>query len=260
MSAMKHILFIGGIFFMFTSCRQENMLFFPVTLPADHIFTFNNAFQEYFFKVDEKTQLNGLLFRADSSKGLVFYLHGNSGCIDSWGHIADVYLENNYDLFVLDYRGYGKSQGSISSEKQLHSDVQIVYDSLKKMYDEKDIVIIGNSIGTGLATKLASTNSPKRLILNAPYYSMIDLAHQYIKFMPSFIIRYKLKTNEYITQVKCPVTIFHGDQDEVIYVGSSEKLKKLFKEGDQLFILEGQQHNGINENVKYQTELRKLLN
>jgi len=256
---MNHILFLGKIFFMTSSYRQEDMLFFPDTLPANHAFTFNNTFQEYFFKVDEKTNLHGLLFRTDSSKGLIFYLHGNSGCIDSWGTVADVYLNNNYDLFILDYRGYGKSQGSISSENQLHNDVQIVYDSLKKMYKEKDIVIIGSSIGTGLATKLASTNSPKRLILNAPYYSMIDLAHQYIKILPSFLIRYKLKTNEYITQVKCPVTIFHGDQDEVIYVGSSEKLKKLFKEGDQLFILEGQRHNGINENVKYQTELKKLL-
>lgn len=236
------------------------MLFFPETLPADHTFTFNNTFQEYFFKVDDETNLNGLLFRADSSKGLVFYLHGNAGCLDSWGSIADVYLNNQYDLFILDYRGYGKSQGRISSEEQLHRDVQRVYDSIKTMYKEKDIVIIGYSMGTGLATKLASNNEPKLLILKAPYYSMIDLAHQYVKLMPSFLIRYKLKTNEYITQVKCPITIFHGDQDEVIYEGSSEKLKKLFKEGDRLIVLKGQRHNGINENKEYQSELKKLLN
>ena len=254
------VLFIVGIFFSFASCRQEKMLFFPEKLPSDHTFTFTNTFQEYFFKVDKKRSLNGLLFCADSSKGLIFYLHGNSGSIDSWGSIADVYLKNKYDFFVLDYRGYGKSQGRISSEKQLHNDIQIVYDSLKTMYQEQNIVIVGYSIGTGLAAKLASTNDPKLLILKAPYYNMIDLAHQYIKLMPSFMIRYKLKTNAYITKVKCPVIIFHGDQDEVIYEGSSEKLKTLFKEEDQLIILKGQRHNGINENVYYLTELKKILN
>lgn len=259
MTKINPMLFLGGIFFIFLSCKQEKMLFFPEALPSDHTFTFNNTFQEYFFKVDDKTNLNGLLFRTDSSKGLVFYLHGNSGSIDSWSSIADVYLKNKYDFFVLDYRGFGKSQGKISSEQQLHNDIQLVYDSLKTMYEEKNIVIIGYSIGTGLATKLASTNNPKLLILKAPYYSMVDLAQQYIKILPSFLIRYKLRTDEYITKVKCPVVIFHGNQDEVIYEGSSEKLKMLLKQEDQLIILEGQKHNGINENVTYQEELKKLL-
>ena len=260
MIIIKKSLILVGIIFMFSSCKQEKMLFYPVTLPLNYKFKFKSEFQELFFKVDDKTNLNGLLFRADSSKGLVFYLHGNAGSVDSWGNIADVYLKNNYDFFVLDYRGYGKSQGIITTEKQLYSDIQIVYDSLKTIYKEKDIVIVGYSIGTGLAAKLASTNNSKLLILKAPYYNMIDLAHKYIKIMPSFLIKYKLKTNEYITKVKCPIIIFHGNQDEVIYEGSSEKLKKHFKQGDQLIILEGQNHNGINENIKFQTELKKILN
>lgn len=259
MTITKNILILAGIFFIFSSCKQEKMLFYPDTLPSDYKFAFNSEFQEYFFKVDDKTNLNGLLFRADSGKGLIFYLHGNAGSIDSWGNIADVYLKNNYDFFILDYRGYGKSQGNISSEKQLYKDIQIVYDSLKAIYNENRIVIIGYSIGTGLAANLASTNFPKLLILKAPYYNMIDLAHKYIKIIPSFLIKYKFRTNEFITKVKCPIIIFHGDLDEVIYEGSSEKLKKLFKQGDQLIILEGQMHNGINENFKYQTELKKIL-
>lgn len=236
------------------------MLFYPVTLPENYKFTFKKYFQEYFFKVDDKTSLNGLLFHADSSKGLIFYLHGNAGSIDSWGNIADVYLKNKYDFFILDYRGYGKSQGNISGERQLHKDIQLVYDSIKTLYNENKIVIIGYSIGTGLAAKLASTNSPKLLILKAPYYNMPDLAHQYIKILPGFLIRYKLKTNEYITKAKCPIIIFHGNRDEVIYFGSSEKLKKLFKQGDQLIVLEGQKHNGINENETYKKELNRILN
>ncbi|MGN6645145.1 MAG: alpha/beta hydrolase [Cytophaga sp.] len=248
-----------GVASLFVSCSQEKMLFFPTTLPADYTFTFDQPFEERFIQVDEKTKLNGLLFKADSSKGLIFYLHGNSGALDSWGDLAKMYVKNNYDFFILDYRGYGKSQGKIESEKQLFSDVQIVYDSLKREYAEEKIVVIGYSIGTGPATHLSSTNKPGLLILLAPYYSMVDLAHQYIKLMPSFMIRYKLRTDEYITKVACPVLIFHGKQDEVIYYGSSLKLQELFKTGDRLVTLDPQYHNGMNLNPVYQQELSRVL-
>jgi alpha-beta hydrolase superfamily lysophospholipase len=259
MIRFRYILFLLGLVFIFTACKQEKMLFYPEKLPIDHKFTFNSDFEEYYFPVDNKTTLNGLLFHADSSKGLVFYLHGNAGSIDSWGEIAGVYLNNNYDFFILDYRGYGKSQGKISSENQLYKDIQIVYDSLKTKYSENNIVVIGYSIGTGLAAHLASSNSPKMLILKAPYYNLPDLAHQYIKIIPTFLIRYKLRTNEFITKTKCPVIIFHGDQDEIIYVGSSYKLKELFKPEDRLIILKGQRHNGINDNPIYLERLREIL-
>jgi uncharacterized protein len=250
---------IIGIILILSSCAQEKMIFHPDKLPDNYTFDFENRFQEYTFKVDKKTNLNGLLFQADSSKGLIFYLHGNAGCIDSWGNCANVYTKNNYDFFILDYRGYGKSQGKISSEKQLYNDLQIVYDSMKTLYKEKDIVIIGYSIGTGPAAHLASNNNPKMLILKAPYFNLPDLAHQYIKIVPSFLISYKLRTDKYITKVKSPVTIFHGDQDEVIYTGSSYRLQELFKKEDTLIILKGQKHNGINENKVYQRELMNLL-
>lgn len=259
MGNYKQIVLLFGCILLFTSCKQEKMLFYPDILPSDYRFTFDNKFQEYTISVDSKTSINGLLFHADSSKGLIFYLHGNAGSIYSWGNIADLYLKNNYDIFILDYRGYGKSQGRIMSEKQLYKDNQIVYDSLKTIYDENKIIVIGYSIGTGLAAKIASTNDPKMLILQAPYFNLPDLAHKYVKIIPSFLIRYKFRTNEFLPKVKCPVIIFHGDNDEVIYTGSSIKLEKLFKPGDSLIILKGQGHNGINVNETYKEELKEIL-
>lgn len=247
------------IFIGFTACRQEKVIFYPDKLAADHQFKFEGKFREMFFQVDKKTKLNGLLFYADSSRGLVFYLHGNGGCIDSWGKIAGIYTGNHYDFFIPDYRGYGKSEGKIRLEKQFYSDLQIIYDSLKKLYNEKNIVLIGYSIGTGPAAKLAADNRPALLILKAPYYNLPDLAHQYIRIIPACFIRYKFSTNEFISKVKCPITIFHGDKDEVIYTGSSYKLEKLFKKGDTLIILPGQKHNGMNNNEEYLINLKRIL-
>jgi pimeloyl-ACP methyl ester carboxylesterase len=235
------------------------VLFYPEKLPADYKFTFENDFEEYFIAVDSKTRISALLFRAEISKGLVFYLHGNAGSLKSWGKLAEVYLKYNYDFCVMDYRGFGKSEGEIENEKQLHNDVGIVYDTISSKYTEQNIVIIGYSIGTCPAARLASVNNPKLLILQAPYYSIPDLVTHMFWVVPPFLVKYKLRTYEYVENVKCPLIIFHGDEDDVIYYKSSIKLQKHFKPSDRLIKLEGQGHNGINYNSKFQEELKNLL-
>jgi uncharacterized protein len=238
---------------------QEKLIFFPEKLTKYYIFQFNQKFEELNFKTADNKLLNGILFKADSSKGLIFYLHGNAGSLKGWGEIAQTYTSLNYDLFMLDYRGYGKSEGNINSEKQFYADIQLIYDSLKNRYAENKIIILGYSIGTGAATKLASTNNAKLLILQAPYYSLTDMMHNNYPFVPKFILKYKFETNKFIEECKMPVVIFHGTNDEVIYYGSSLKLKALFKEKDTLITLEGQGHNNISENSLYQTALQKIL-
>ncbi|MBO9732882.1 MAG: alpha/beta fold hydrolase [Chitinophaga sp.] len=239
---------------------QERLLFFPEKLPADHSFHFQVPFEELPVLMKDGTRLNGLLFTGDSAKGLVFYLHGNAGALNTWGEVAATYTRLGYDVFMLDYRGYGKSEGHITSERQLYADVQAVYDQLKRRYPENRITILGYSIGTGIAAQLAAVNHPRQLILQAPYYSMTDMAaHQYA-FLPSFLLRYKLPTYLYIQTITAPITIFHGDQDEVIYYESSAvKLKPFLKPGDTLITLHGGTHNGMTDNPDYQAALPGVL-
>ena len=238
---------------------QEKLIFHPEKLPKNHKYSFNNNFEECFIKVDDNTKLNALHFKADSSKGLVFYLHGNAGNLDSWGDVADLYLNLNYDVFILDYRGYGKSTGKISSETQLTKDVQKAYDFAIRNYNENKVIIIGYSIGTGPASTLAANNSPEILILKAPFYNLTDLGKKYFQIIPTFILKYKFKTNKNLAKINAPVYIFHGDRDEVIYYESSVKLSKLLKEKDQFITLKGQFHNGINDNEEYIRHIEKIL-
>lgn len=250
-----YILLCGLLFMV-----QEKLLFFPQKLSKDYQFNFLKKFEEVNIKMKDNILLNGLLFKADNSKGLIFYLHGNAGSLSSWGEVAQTYTDLNYDVFMLDYRGYGKSEGSISSQGQLFEDLQTVYDELKKRYSEDKIIVLGYSIGTGPAAKIASVNKPKLLILQAPYYSLTDMMKHTYPIIPTFILKYKLETNEFIKDCKMPIVDFHGDQDEVIYYKSSLKLKKLFKESDTLITLNGQRHNGMTDNPEYKTEIQKILN
>lgn len=252
--------------------NQEKLFLFPDKLATDHQFDFSEKFEEINLTTTNGVVLNSLLFKADSTKGVVFFLHGNGGSLDRFGKQADLYTSIGYDVFMTDYRGYGKSEGSIKSEKQLHQDNQMVYDEFKKTYLEDKIVIVGYSLGGFMAAKLASANNPKQLILLAPYCGGDDydtrpknsieepILMRIAKLLPiELLMKYTFKTNEFIKNCKMPVLIIHGDADAAIHYGSSLKLKEDFKSGDKLIILEGEEHRAITTNPLYQSELIKLL-
>jgi uncharacterized protein len=238
---------------------QERLIFFPEKLPASYKYSFDQDFEELPFTAADGNPLHGLLFKADSSKGLIFYLHGNAGSLASWGAIAKTYTDLHYDLFMLDFRGYGKSAGKIRNEDQFYTDVQTVYAALLKRYDERRVIVLGYSTGTGAAAKLAADNHPRLLILQAPYFNLTDLVTHHFRLLPSFVLKYKFTTNVFLPACKMPVVIFHGDRDELIYYGSSLKLAALFKPADTLITLHGQGHNGMSDNPDYVWQLAKIL-
>jgi pimeloyl-ACP methyl ester carboxylesterase len=257
---LKAAFLLVVIIFLLIFFFQEKLIFFPEKLDKNYRFNFLSKFEEINIKTSDNKLLNGLLFTVDNPKGLIFYLHGNAGSLNSWGEVAKTYVDLHYDVFILDYRGYGKSEGSIGSQNQIFQDVQLAYNEMKKRYTEEHIVILGYSIGTGPSARLASTNSPRLLILQAPYYSMVDLMKYNFPVIPTFILKYKFETDQYLKDCKMPIVIFHGNADEVIYYGSSIKLKKLFKSSDTLITLNGQGHNGITDNPEYIQEIKKILN
>ena len=263
---MKIVAIVFGVVFMLYAVlcgalyiKQESLLFFPYRLPAGYQFQFPGQFEERWTMTTDGTRLHSLLFKAPNSKGLVFYLHGNGGALNTWGDAAATYTKLHYDVFLLDYRGYGKSGGKITSQAQLLNDVLMAYRQLLPEYPESRTVILGYFVGTGLATWLAAQQNPKLLILQAPYFSMRDLVTHLYPVVPGFLIRYPLPTNELIGQVRAPIVLFHGDRDEVIYAGSSLKLKALLKPSDKLIVLPDAGHNGMTDNPQYQRELAKLL-
>lgn len=238
---------------------QERLIFFPEKLERNFSYSFTSPFEEYWIKTIDSKRLNGLLFKTDKSKGLIFYLHGNAGSLRTWGDVAKRYTSLGYDVFLLDYRGYGKSEGQIYSEQQLFKDVQIAYDNLKHRYAENRIVVLGYSIGTGIASHLAATNHPRLLILQAPYYNLTAMMQQKYPLVPPFLLKYKFQTNQHLTFCNMPVAIFHGNQDEVIGYSASLQLKKEMKAGDTLITLAGQGHNGITDNPDYIAALKMIL-
>ena len=248
------LILLAGLLYFF----QEQLIFHPQKLAKDYTFSFPQPFEELNIPIDEHTTLNGLLFKTGSPKGLIIYLHGNAGSLASWGKVAKAYMDLNYDLFIYDYRGYGKSKGTIKSETQLYTDNQKVYEYLAH-YKYKKTIIIGYSIGTGMAAQLAATYRPDLLILQAPYYSLTDLVQHSVPVLPTFLLKYKFETFNTLENCSFPIILFHSDQDEVIYHHSSEKLLKVLKPGDRLITLKGQRHNGMTDNPDYLKEIKNII-
>lgn len=233
------------------------------TTPSNYSYQFDGKFEERNIQTKHGKKLNGLLFKSDFSKGLIFYLDGGGHTLDKWAKYAKTYTDLHYDIFFLDYRGFGKSQGDLPTEKQLYSDVQDAYNNLKTSYQEGNIIILGYSFGTAPASMLAAENKPKMLILQAPYYSGDAAVKNNYRFLysiiPSFLLKYKLKTYEFVKRTKTPIVILHGNKDSTFNISQSYTLKKLLKPGDEIIVLENQGHNGFTENQEYLNQLARVL-
>ncbi len=238
---------------------QEKIIFHPEKLDADYTYNISGNFQEFNLKTGDDVTLNALLFKADSSKGVVIHYHGNSGNISHWENRTNIYTDLGYDFFIMDYRGFGKSSGTIESESQLFEDAQLVYDTLLTYYNEENIIIEGYSVGSGIAAEIALNNAPKELLLLAPYYGLKDLMRHTYPVLPTFLLNYPLATFERIPQINVPITIFHGNEDQVIPFNSSERLSKLLKTKDQFIPLEGCGHNAVQSQEGYLNELALIL-
>jgi pimeloyl-ACP methyl ester carboxylesterase len=240
--------------------QKQVKFFFPGDpLPKNFHFDFGDPFGEVSIMTKDSIPLNAVLFKADSSKGVIFYLHGNTGGIDKWGLMAKTYTRLHYDLFLLDYRGYGKSRGTIKNESQLYGDVQAAYTQLKNSYPENKIIVLGYSIGIGPAAYLAANNHPQKLILQAPYYSLPDAIHHLRPSFDTLQIAFHFNTWQFLKQTTAPVIIFHGDEDKMFYYGSSGKLKMFLKPGDELITLKGAGHAFMDRNPDYLEALKRIL-
>lgn len=245
--------------------NQEKLMFFPEKLEIDHKYTFTGDSEEIEIKTSDGITLNSILFKAKNTSGLIFYLSGQGGSLEISGQYAKQFTDLNYDVFMLDYRGYGKSGGEIANEKQFYEDVQLAYDHVKGMYHEDKIIIYGISLGSAPATWLASQNKPNKIIILAPFYSILDLRNnfppmKFLKIIPPFLFKYKFKNFENIEKLTMPLTVMHGDQDDFVYYGSSLKLRDHFKPGDTLITIKGGTHYIFHENDQVFEEQKIILN
>lgn len=224
---------------------QEKIIFHPEKTPQDFQFQYPIPFEEHFLKTPDGASINAVHCKVENARGVVLYFHGNAAHIYELGAMAEHFTTYGYDVFILDYRSYGKSTGKLS-EANLHKDAKMCYDWLRTHYEASEIVIYGRSIGSGIATRLASVAPHQKLVLESPYFSLIDLGKYYTPYLPyPLLVRYPLESGKHIKKVESPVFIIHGTTDTIVPFESGEKLAKAAPNLGKFYQLEGVGHNDL---------------
>ena len=147
---------------------------------------------------------------------------------------------------MMDYPGFGKSTGD-RNEQAIYQDAMLLYRMAIALQPSENIIIYGKSIGTGVASQLASVRDCRHLVLETPYYNIDALAKHYFPIYPvNPMSKYSFPVNEYLPFVKAPVTIFHGTRDEVIPYKQAKRLKKE-NPNIRLITIDKGKHNNLSQ-------------
>ena len=244
--------------------NQENILFQSTSLDKTFEFTSKYDLEELYFDGVSGGQIHAILYTTKDPKGVVIYFHGRGGNLHDWTETSYEFLDRKYNVLTMDYRSFGKSEGHLS-EKNLLSDAELIYNHAKTLFDPKNIILYGRSLGSGIATYIASKHPSKMLLLEAPYFSILHQAAETFPYLPkillNYLIKYPLRTDLWIQKVKVPIELFHGTDDELISYNSSLRLIDLLKHRKKVkltSIAKGT-HNNLGTSKEYQDRLDYIL-
>ena len=249
---------LGGITLYFL---QDYILFHPEVIQRNKPYNFSEKTREINVAADEESNINIVQFLTKDSvpRGVVLYFHGNRKNIGWYAAYASNFTANGYEVWMIDYAGFGKSTGQLTEQK-LYDDAAQLYIMAHTVFPADRIIIYGKSLGTGVASWLAAKRSCKELILETPYYSMTSLLQYYVPIYPvSTLLKYKLPVHTYIALVNAPVTIFHGTADKVIPYSNAHRLTTAMHPKDRFITIENAGHNNLNDYPQFHAVLDSIL-
>lgn len=253
------ILLAGLVLFLaFIYLRQDNLIFYP--RPND------TALREYWrWKRIEITSGEHVLegWWADggtpSSSLVVLYFGGNAEDVLYTAREANLYAVKR--LLVVNYRGYGNNQGR-PSQRALYEDGLAIYEYAVGAGNARpeDIVVMGRSLGSGVASMLAAQRAVRAAVLITPYDSIAAVAaRHYPAFVIDRLLRHPFPSIEYAARAKSPALLLAAEQDEVIPPTHAEVLARHWTGPHELHVLEGVGHNTIDQHPRYHALVNEFL-
>lgn len=209
--------------------------------------TLSLLYEDIYLVTADGVKITGWYMKSPAARGSVLYLHGNAGNRRDWAQVAPEFVGQGYNLFVLDYRGYGDSQGK-PSEKGLYHDGDAAWGWLKERARQEEVpaYILGKSLGSGVASYLATRHSPAGLILDSAFTAMHDLVALHARWLPRFLTPKLYDSLARIGSITCPTLVVHGDHDDLVPLAQGLQLYKNLHAPKALAIIPGAGHNDID--------------
>jgi len=211
-------------FYVFTWYLESRSLYFPIRPVRDTPRQVGLDYEDVFLKTSDDYKLHGW-YLASGERHVILFFHGNGGNIS---HRLDKILflkEAGLDILIIDYRGYGRSNGA-PSEAGLYRDAKAAYDYLvlEKKIKPESIVLYGESLGGAVAADLAAKHPVGALITEETFTSVPEMARVIYPIIPSWFIRSRYDALSKIKKVTCPKLFFHSVDDEIVPFKLGQKL------------------------------------
>ena len=194
-----------------------------------------------------------------SDNKIILYFHGNAGNIGDRSSKLATFARDGFGIMAISYRGYFGSEGS-PTQKGLMQDAQASLEFLfNKGYKEEDIILFGESLGTGVAMQLATKYNFAALILESPYSSIVSVAKKSYWFVPvNLLIKDKFESLKVAPKITSPILIIHGTNDKVVAYDEGEKLYRSINSKKKLITVDGAGHLDFSEAFLLK-EMQKFL-
>jgi uncharacterized protein len=208
-----------------TYVLQRDLLFHPNHLHVSPHSVGLNDVAEMEFATADGERLIAWYASAHQGQPTLFYLHGNAGALAHRAGRIKLYRNNGYGIFMLAYRGFSGSTGA-PTEEHIVSDALMAYDQLKQLgVRDEDIVVYGESLGTGVAVQVAANRHPGGLVLESPFSSAVDVGSYLYPYLPVYwLLKDRFESVRYIDKVTAPLLMLHGEDDQIVPVRFGRKL------------------------------------
>lgn len=232
--------YIGAVSYLYFS---QDKLIFPVRA-SDTENAADANFEKVLIKTPDGETVFGLHHPSEDGEATIIVFHGNASSAVRQKRRGERLMKDGFGVLLAGYRGYPGSTGK-PSEKGLFIDAIAAYDFIKAQRDQP-IALYGHSLGTGVATYLATQRDVFAMVLEAPFNSVAAVAADRYPWVPVLsLIKHDFQSDEHIQKVTAPILIMHGDSDETVPLEYGQRLYAKAPEGTEFVIIEGLGHGGF---------------
>ena len=249
---LKLLLFLAACYALFVVIvflTQARMIFLP-NLPGRALTNtpkdLDLAYEDVQIETTDRVALHGWFVPGAGERVLLFF-HGNAGNISHRLASIQQFHELGLSVFIIDYRGYGQSEGRIT-ERGTYRDADAAWHYLtdSRGLNPRQIVVFGRSLGGPIAAWLATQQQPGALIVESAFSSVLDIGRELYPFLPiRWLSRFRYPTRDYVGQTSCPVLVVHSREDEIIPFHHGERIFAAAPQTKQLLEIHGP-HNGAH--------------
>ena len=242
--------------------QQPAMVFVPYRALEATPRSWGLEYEDVTFATSDGVRLHGWFIPSPGAQRVLLFFHGNAGNISHRGESIAIFHRLGLNVFIFDYRGYGRSEGA-PSEEGLYADALAAWRYLTETrgVQPQDIVGFGRSLGAAVAADLASRESPGALILESSFTSARDLAGAVLPLVSRLVVlRYDFDTVARMNSVRCPVLVLHSPEDEMIPFRLGEKVYQAANPPKAFVRMRGDHNSGfLLSQPEYERSLARFL-